>query len=350
MAPPTIDSARRAAILWAIDGPVRPVDDPGLINGTWSVGEPTAGILQWVNPIFSPLTQLDIDQVTRRLLAQGLVSPTVVRTRAGRLWTPGAEVDGGDGCWRMLSFIPGSTHHRVTCPDQAHEAARLVGRFHAALDGWSAPRHAPVRRVHDTVARMADLRAALAQWPQHPLAQAVRPVAEAVLAGWEAWDGPMGLPERTCHGDLKISNVRFDAAGRTAVCLIDLDTVGPQELACELGDMWRSWCNPAGEDAPDEVVFDLDIFAASVDGFLSAAPPLSSEERRALVTAAPRICLELAARFAADALHNSYFREDRSRFPQVGAHNLHRATAQLRLAERAIAAGPRCAELLGVAG
>lgn len=347
MALPTLQHARRAASAWGLHENVRPVGNPGLINGTWCVGDPIDGILQWVNPIFAPAVNLDIDQLTRRLIDQGVATPIVVPTLGGRLWVE-SEAPAGTGCWRMLSFVEGSTHHAVSSPAQAREAARLVGRFHAALHGWDAPRHSPVRHVHDTPARMADLRAAVALHTGHPLAARVVPLAEKILAAWDAWEGCLGLPDRTCHGDLKISNVRFDAAGDRAVCLIDLDTVGPMELACELGDMWRSWCNPAGEDDPDAVAFDLEIFAASAEGFLSEAPPLSTDELRALTTATPRICLELAARFAADALHNSYFREDREAFPVVGAHNLHRARAQLRLAEAATAAVPACAGILGV--
>jgi Ser/Thr protein kinase RdoA (MazF antagonist) len=312
------------------------------------VGRPVDGILQWVNPIFSPEVNLDIDLLTRRLMEQGLQTPTVVPTASGKLWLAGRAVQARAGCWRLLSFIPGSTLHAISSVEQARHAGRLVGRFHAALHGWEAPRHAPVRRIHDTEARIAELREAVAAHPTHPLFPEVAAVASEILSGWESWSGVVGLPDRICHGDLKISNIRFDASGREAVCLIDLDTVGPMELACELGDMWRSWCNPAGESDPDAVRFDVDIFRASADGFLSAAPPLSSAERSALVTATPRICLELAARFASDALRNSYFREDRDQFPVQGAHNLHRARAQFQLADCATEAIPECARALGV--
>jgi Ser/Thr protein kinase RdoA (MazF antagonist) len=331
-----------------LPGEVYPIGDPGLINGTWCVGRPVTGILQWVNPIFAAEIQRDIQQLTERLIDRGLVSPTVLSTRDGRLWVPHAEVGEGDGNWRVLSFVPGTTLHRIEHPDQAFEGASLVGRFHAALDGWRVPRHAPVRRIHDTPARMSELRSALRAHQSHPLFREVEAVASAILEGWERAPVVTGLPERTCHGDLKISNLRFDAQRRRAICLLDLDTIGPMELACELGDMWRSWCNPAGEDDPSAVRFDLAIFRASVEGFLSTAPNLSTSERAALVSAPVRICLELAARFGADALRNSYFREDRERFPVAGRHNLHRARAQLQLARAAAAVRSDCERILGV--
>ena len=348
MLPPNLEVARRVAANWRLGDQVRPVGDPGLINGTWCVGEPIGGILQWVNPVFAAEVQRDIQQVTGRLIECGLTSPVLVPTVSGRLWIPHAELGDGEGNWRMLSFVPGTTIHRVENLEQAHAGAELVGRFHAALDGWNAPRHAPVRRIHDTPARMEELRVALDACAEHPLFAEVSLVARDILSAWG--DAPMvlGLPERTCHGDLKISNLRFDSERRQAICLLDLDTIGPMELACELGDMWRSWCNPAGEDDPSAVVFDVSIFQASAEGFLSTAPALSDDERAALVSAPVRICLELAARFARDALLNSYFREDRERYPEPGRHNLRRARAQLQLAREAARRIPDCARILGV--
>jgi Ser/Thr protein kinase RdoA (MazF antagonist) len=327
-----------------VQGTVRPIEEGGLINQTFLVGKPPAAVLQWLNPIFSPAVNADIDAVTRHLLSRGLTTPTVLPTRTGGLW----HDDPKTGCWRMLSWVPGITVHRVDSPARAHAAGATLGGFHAALDGWSAPRHAPVRRIHDTPARMAELEAALREHRGHALYDAVAPVADTVLRAWQRWPGRLDLPERTCHGDPKISNVRFDESGE-GVCMIDLDTVGPQTLDCELGDAWRSWCNPAGEDRTEGIAVDLALFAASARGFFEAAPPLDEEERTALVPGLERICLELAARFAKDALLNSYFREDRGRFPQPGAHNLHRARVQLALGQDAARQRGPCTEALASA-
>ena len=79
--------------------------------------------------------------------------------------------------------------------------------------------------------------------------------------------------------------------------------------------------------------FQRDCSACSVGAWRSTGPALEEIERRALVPGIERICLELAARFCADALRNVYFREDRTRWPEIGTHCLARARAQLRLAE-----------------
>ena len=317
--------------------------DAGLINTTLLVGDPPAAVLQWVNPLFSPLVHLDIARFLDRLREAGLTVPRLIPADDGTLWQ-----DAEQGCWRMWSFVPGTTLHRVTDTGIAAEAGALVGRMHAATAGWAPPRSAPVRNIHDTPARMAELHAALTAADGHPLAAPARALGAQILDDWAQWAGDLNEPTRIGHGDLKISNLRFDATGRRALSLLDLDTVGPITLGAELGDAWRSWCNPRGEDSTDEIDFDVDIFAASADAFLAHGPSLPPAERAGLVHAAERIALELAARFCRDAVVNTYFREDRARFPVPGAHNLHRARVQGALARAARAAAPSAARALGL--
>ena len=83
--------------------------------------------------------------------------------------------------------------------------------------------------------------------------------------------------------------------GRQAVALIDLDTVGPMALAAELGDAWRSWCNPAGEDEPEKARFDIELFRSSLSGFAHTAPHLSPIEWENLVPGIERICSGIAS-------------------------------------------------------
>ena len=312
---------------WRIDpAHLVPVSEGGLINSTWLVGSPPRWVLQLVNPIFHPSIHRDIEAVTRRLEASGLITPRLIPTRHNTLW-----VDGPDGCWRLQSFVPGNTYQHLPSSAAAQSAGELVGRFHAVLDDWSYTFVAPRREVHDTPARMEELEAALADVRGHPLADDVRRVGETILADYRELCRPENLPLRSCHGDLKVANLRFDSAG-TAVALIDLDTVGPLPLPVELADAWRSWCNPAGEDDPGQSHFSVELFARSLSGWMSTNGVLTDLERDALVPSIELICLELAARFCADVMSASYFREDRARFPDPGEHNLRRARGQLALA------------------
>ena len=334
-----------ALAFWDAPGAASPVAHPGLINRTFEVsgevGEPPRAILQWLNPIFDPTIHLDVEALTRRLEAAGLLTPRLVPSRDGHLW-----VDDEVGVWRMQTYVEGQTLHRLDGPAQAAAGGALIGRFHAVLSDWRYELVAPRRAIHDTPTRMAALRAALGSCDGHPLAEPAREVGAAVLHDWDAWDGELDLPERVCHGDLKVSNVRFSGDGRQALCLIDLDTVEPMAYACEMGDAWRSWCNPAPEDEPEAVRFDVPIFAAAAAAWLANAPSLAADERRSLVPGIERICLELASRFTADAVMNSYFREDRDRYPEPGAQNLLRARGQLALARAARAARSACEDAL----
>ena len=104
-----------------------------------------------------------------------------------------------------------------------------------------------------------------------------------------------------------------------------------------MGDAWRSWCNSNGE-SDGEVELDLDIFQASAQGYLdTVAFEIKPDEMRSLALGIERISLELAARFAADTLEESYFAWDANRFQRAGEHNLRRAKRQLELHRQAVA-------------
>ena len=106
----------------------------------------------------------------------------------------------------------------------------------------------------------------------------------------------------------------------------------PHAPALELGDAFRSWCNPAGEDKRQSA-FALDLFAAAVDGYAGAAAGwITPAESGAIVAGTLTIYVELAARFCADALRECYFGWDAERFPSRSAHNQVRAASQLTAA------------------
>ncbi len=312
---------------WPLKQPVRPSQDGGLINDTYIVGEPPVAILQRVNPIFKPEVHRDIEAITSHLEKNGMLTPKLLHTRSGALCVPTTS-----GAWRMLSFVPGTTHHTIKNLQQAASAADLVGRFHRTTETLKHEFHFSRPGAHDTVAHMNTLAEAISEADDTRAHQGAKALGSHILEAWSLWDGELSLPLRICHGDLKISNLRFNEQGDEAICLLDFDTFSHQTIAVEMGDAWRSWCNPAGEDQLDSIHFDLDIFGVSAKAWLASGPCLSEQERENLVPGIERICLELSARFCADAIRQCYFKEDRSRFSAPGAHNLHRAQGQFRLA------------------
>jgi Ser/Thr protein kinase RdoA (MazF antagonist) len=307
--------------------PVRPGQDGGLINLTWYAGEPVEWVAQRLHPAFAASVHDDIEAVTRHVARKGLVTPHLLRTDAGAL-----SHTAPDGVYRVMNYIPGRTVHRVESHALAAEAGALVARFHLAVDDleWSYRHVRP--GAHDTPLHMQRLDATLAGATSAvgPGADA-RAVAEGILDAWRSF--PLAdLPPRHAHGDLKISNLRFDAGGH-GVCLLDLDTLSSLPLDVELGDALRSWCNPKGEDDTD-TFFDLDVFAAAVRGY-TGVRALTPAERDALPSAAERIALELASRFCRDVWDDAYFGWNTQRFPSRAAHNLFRAQGQLSLARSA---------------
>lgn len=327
-----------AAWGWHRDVEVAPLPG-GLINSTFVVrraGQPIAA-LQRLHPVFAPEVNLDLDAVTAHLAARGLPTPRLLRAVGGLAWV----VDDDGRPWRALTWIDGVTYDAVPSVDVARAGGELVGRFHRAVADLQHD-YAFVRAgVHDTAAHLARLdervttaRAdAEADFPER--AEAID-LGHAIAAAARALPPLPDLPRHHSHGDLKISNLLFarTPAGEPArgVALLDLDTLGRQTLAFELGDAMRSWCNPRGEDA-GSVRFDLAIFAAAIDGWSGVAGALyTADERRSIVTGLETVCVELAARFCADVFDDRYFGWDPRRFASRRAHNLVRARGQLALA------------------
>jgi Ser/Thr protein kinase RdoA (MazF antagonist) len=311
----------------------------GLINRSYllSRADGARAVLQAVNPIFRSAINGNIVAVTERLAAAGMVTPRLIPARDGRpyLIVPGGTV------WRMQTYIDGVAFDVVGGAAQARAAGALVGRFHAAVDSIDHEFTGMRVGVHDTPHHLARLDEAVAAHAEHRLIAEVGPLAQAIREGAGALPPLPALPPRVCHGDLKFNNILFAGAqppdDARAVALIDLDTVGPLPLAYELGDAWRSWCNRAGEDEVNAAL-DLGIMGASLDGYRAGlGRALGADERRALVLGVEWVSLELAARFAADALAESYFGWNAARFPGRGEHNLVRARGQWSLHQALVA-------------
>jgi len=324
---------------WDWDEPVDVEDVPaGLINRTFWVRGTTTGrvlaVLQELNTkIFRPVVHHDIEAVTAKVEAAGLLTPKLVRTRQGDLWATDAEGE----VWRRMTVVGNRTIHKLDSLADARSAGALVARFHAAVSDLDYAFQMVRPDVHDTDRHMRAMDDAIAAHPDHRLASEVQTLAKALHAQWVAWRGPTDLPRRVVHGDLKISNVRF--VDDEAVALIDLDTLARRTLDVELGDAMRSWCNPVPEDALD-ARFDVDLFTAAMEGYAAGVAESEAKgvagpndaEWASIVPCTERIALELSARFAKDALEESYFGWD-ERFGGRGEHNLVRARGQAKLAQ-----------------
>jgi Ser/Thr protein kinase RdoA (MazF antagonist) len=345
----SVDEARAAlADFPVVVRDVGPLGE-GLINSTFAVdADEGAFVLQRVHPVFPPAVHHNIAAVTERLAARGLATPRLVSARDGGLWS-----DCGDGgIWRLMTRLPGVSFPALASAAQAVAAAGMLARFHGALEGLEHRFVGMRTGVHDTPAHLAALASAVAEHHAHRLFVDVARLAEAIDAGARALPAITGVPDHIVHGDPKFNNVLFASGegegAERAVGLVDLDTVGPMALHLEIGDMWRSWCNRRGEDER-VAAFDLGVFDASLRGYAAEAGAPAPEEREALVHGLEWITLELAARFAADALRESYFGWNATRFAGRGEHNLVRALGQWTLHEQVLACRSRRATLVHAA-
>ncbi len=294
----------------------------GLINHTLRMSSrpgsaagdqlPRQHVLQWLNPVFPPCVNNDVDAVTRHLASRGFSTFSLVPTVDG---TP--FLLHSTGSFRLLTYLEGDFLE----PCDIGEAGATLARFHAAMADCTHE-FAHHRNVHRPLFYRQRLETALGSHKAHRLHPEVRPLAEQVLqllvpsCNWDE------LPRRIVHGDPKLENF-WRTSGQ--VTLLDLDTVGRHCILGELGDAGRALCRVEGR-------FSLALFESFFQSYFGEGLTLEPLEIRAIPGSIHLIACELAARFLLDALEESYFGWDSSAFVTRGDHNLHRARTELAFA------------------
>jgi Ser/Thr protein kinase RdoA (MazF antagonist) len=235
------------------------------------------------------------------------------------------------GPWRTYHFIEGAeSFDRCGGPDQAHEAARAFGQFQAGLADLDPARlRETIPRFFSSPFRLHELAAALAA---DPVGRAAGARAEVAFAQARQAMVPViddlvragRIPARIVHGDTKLNNVLFDRAGK-AVCIVDLDTCMRAYSLYDFGDLVRFTAATSGEDETDpaRIGTDLELYAALVEGYRSAATFLSPAEVELMPFAARLVTFTIGLRFLTDfLLGDVYFKTERP------GQNLDRARVQ----------------------
>jgi len=301
----------------------------GHINDTFLVTTEGGGVyvLQRVNPIFAATVLEDIDVLTREMKRAGFTTTELVPTRTGEL---GSVISGE--LWRVLTYIRGQTLEEGITENRARNAMGFLAKFHHTFaDHDYIFRH--VREgFHDTPRIMATLEETTRMYTGTKKSAALADLSGDILAAYgktpHAW---AHLPKRIIHGDPKLNNIRFAEHSDEAVALLDLDTLGRHSVVVDIADAARSWCNRADEGDERGASFDLGTFRAMAEGYAEHADFLTAEERRSIPGAILQIALELGARFATDAYRESYFKLDRTRYPDLFTQNFAKARAQFAL-------------------
>ncbi len=300
----------------------------GLINRTFRAtsrdGE-TVVAVQELHPIFGAEVNLDIEAITETLAAASMPTPRLVRTKGGEAW-----VESEGAIWRAITWLDGQCFSELPSLAHARAGAYLAGKFHRLLSTVDYEFRFARAGVHDTPEHFRKLREAkITGFSEERDADALR---AAILQQAEELPALEGLPLRICHGDLKLANILFTSQG-SGLCLVDLDTMGMQTIAYELGDALRSWGNSRGEDVEVATIRE-DVVREAALGYASGSQGLlSAEEISSVIPGLETICLELSARFCVDIYNDSYFGWDSSTYTSRRAHNLVRARGQLALAK-----------------
>ena len=343
------DNVEKVASQFPEVGEVRRVEhrSGGHIHQTWFVeGSGADAVIQRLNDHVFPDCARMMHNVVR--VAGHLHRPEVLCTGDGEV----LAYDGEDSRpWRAFRRVGGAASHAVVIvPEEARQVGRGLGRFLAAvqdLDG--PPLQESIPGFKDFARRREAFESAVVGDPYGRAAtcedeigavRAYHRLADSLL---DARDGGR-LPTRIVHNDAKADNVLLDDTTGEAVCVIDLDTVGPGTVLFDIGDLLRSATVTAPEDDTDFSALAVrdNLLEAALSGYLAeAAPVLNDDERDLIPLAGPLMGYENALRFLTDHLAgDTYFRVERPR------HNLDRARAQLRVLEALDQCSDRVAEVV----
>ena len=294
-------------------------------------------ILQKINTkVFKNVEQLmaNIDAVTTYLLER-VDDPRQVLQLAHTDQNRSHLVHTDGSVWRMFHYVENSLCLQAPeTPKDFYESAIAFGRFQQLLKDF--PAHTlceTIPNFHNTVDRYRIFRETLKKDPKGR-AKLVKDEIDFALAHEEEAGTLVKLlaegelPLRVTHNDTKLNNVMLDAATRTALCVIDLDTVMPGLSLYDFGDSIRFGAATAAEDEKDlsKVTMSLEMFEAFTRGFLTACPGLTEMERKMLPMGAKLMTLECGVRFLTDYLDgDNYFA---THYP---GQNLDRCRTQFKL-------------------
>jgi len=269
--------------------------------------------------------------------------------------------DDGD-YWRMYDCIEGArTYDNIDNPEVFYKVGGAFGRFQKRLADYSAENlHEAIPDFHNTPKRYTDFELAVLAdkagrlqaikgQRNHPLKLAIDKIlsSKEEIRILELGKLSGELPIRVTHNDTKINNVMIDDKTGEAICVIDLDTVGPDTALVDFGDAIRSGANKAGEEPEniEDARMDMELFEAYTRGYLDETLVVTkdgkvntdpkvglTQNEISLLHKAPKILtLELAMRFLGDYLNgDEYFRLKEG---QPADLNFKRGLVQLHLAE-----------------
>ena len=326
---------------------IKPLGE-GLINDTYKVKTAEADqpdyVLQRVNNAVFPdvdMVMRNIDAVTthirKKLEEKGeddidrkVLTFIPLKEDSKKLY---ALVDGK--YWRIMVFIPDAITKQAVNPESSRAAGKAFGNFQAMLADIPVQLGETIKDFHNMEFRLQQLREVVMA---DPVGRVSEPQVQEMLRQIDARAEEMCkaermgregiLPKRVCHCDTKVNNMMFDK-NDNVLCVIDLDTVMPNFIFSDYGDFLRTGANVVAEDCPDmdKVQFNVEIFKAFTEGYLSSASSfLTRVEIENLPYAVKLFPYMQCVRFLWD-----YLSGDKYWKCQYPEHNFVRANNQLHL-------------------
>ena len=308
----------------------------GLINDTFLVrqGSQIRYVLQRINTaVFGDAQALmgNIQKALPMLRASDYQQILLIKTRRGHHYLD-AEAQ---GCWRLMTFIPGSiTYNTTNNPQTAFEAGRVLGRFHGLLrEADPADFTTVIPGFHSLPLRYTQYKKALESGRPERRAMA----AHAINMVNSLMGDPPSLPtekmtSRLCHNDTKLNNILFSAADGKALCLIDLDTLMEGCFPYDFGDAVRTIVNTAPEDERilSRITFSRPLFNQFIKGLAEEEGLLTREEIQYLPQGAVYMPLLHGIRALTD-----YLNDDKYYQTTYEGQNLDRSISLFAFAQKA---------------
>lgn len=308
----------------------------GLINNTWLVRGSQQYVLQKINTnVFTRPGLIDeniraIDEyLTKFKPGYRLITPLPALAGETMVQYEGEY-------YRLFKFIHSRSYDVVPNAALAFEAARQFGKFTNALAGFDAGQlHDPIPHFHDLDLRYSQFLDAIENGDGKRISESQEMIRSLqqykdIADAYKDIQQNTSFKKRVAHHDTKISNVLFDEHDK-AISIIDLDTVMPGYFISDVGDMFRTYLSPAGEEETDFDLIELsdEFFKAIAQGYLGEMKhELSSQEKGAFVYAGKFMIYMQALRFLTDYLRNDVYYGRKYEL-----HNFNRAKNQLILLE-----------------
>ncbi|GAC1442447.1 MAG: aminoglycoside phosphotransferase family protein [Sediminibacterium sp.] len=261
----------------------------GLINHTWKVADSDRSyILQRINhEVFKEPgyiagnIQLIASYLKHRWPEYQFVAPLNSLKGEEMIFLNG-------GYYRLFPFVPGShSSDVVETPELAYEAATQFGRFTKLLSGFDTEKlQLTLPFFHDLGYRYQQFQDALQSGNNRRITESASLISfirqhENIVTEYESIKENPAFRKRVTHHDTKISNVLFNASGKS-LCVIDLDTVMPGYFISDVGDMMRTYLSPVNEEERDfsKITIRDDIYFSIVKGYYEEMETDLTEEEK----------------------------------------------------------------------